>query len=77
MIPHAGSAYTYTYATMGRFMAWFIGWNMVLEYRRLRIHAWRWAGRAISSICCAVRDRFPRRLGQCAARGHRHLRSCI
>jgi basic amino acid/polyamine antiporter, APA family len=32
MIPHAGSSYTYTYATMGRFMAWFIGWNMVLEY---------------------------------------------
>lgn len=32
MIPHAGSSYTYTYATMGRFMAWFVGWNMVLEY---------------------------------------------
>jgi APA family basic amino acid/polyamine antiporter len=32
MIPHAGSSYTYTYATLGRFMAWFIGWNMVLEY---------------------------------------------
>src|SRR5476651_2245981 len=32
MIPQAGSSYTYTYATMGRFMAWFIGWNMVLEY---------------------------------------------
>jgi APA family basic amino acid/polyamine antiporter len=32
MIPVAGSAYTYTYATMGRFMGWFIGWNLVLEY---------------------------------------------
>ncbi|HSZ75637.1 MAG TPA: amino acid permease [Rhizomicrobium sp.] len=32
MIPVSGSAYTYTYATMGRFMAWFIGWNLVLEY---------------------------------------------
>ena len=32
MIPVAGSAYTYTFATMGRFMAWFIGWNLVLEY---------------------------------------------
>jgi APA family basic amino acid/polyamine antiporter len=32
MIPESGSAYTYAYATMGRFMAWFIGWNMVLEY---------------------------------------------
>src|SRR5262245_48572106 len=32
MIPVAGSAYTYTYATLGRFLAWFIGWNLVLEY---------------------------------------------
>src|ERR1051326_6182264 len=32
LIPVAGSAYTYTYATLGRFMAWFIGWNLVLEY---------------------------------------------
>lgn len=32
MIPVAGSAYVYTYATLGRFCAWFIGWNLVLEY---------------------------------------------
>ena len=32
MIPVAGSAYTYTYATMGRFVGWIIGWNLVLEY---------------------------------------------
>jgi APA family basic amino acid/polyamine antiporter len=32
MIPVAGSAYTYTYATMGRLLAWIIGWNLVLEY---------------------------------------------
>ena len=32
MIPVAGSAYTYTFATMGRFMAWIIGWDLVLEY---------------------------------------------
>jgi APA family basic amino acid/polyamine antiporter len=32
MIPVAGSAYSYAYATMGEFMAWFIGWNLVLEY---------------------------------------------
>jgi len=32
MIPVAGSAYTYTYATLGRFLAWVIGWNLVLEY---------------------------------------------
>lgn len=32
MIPIAGSAYTYTYATMGEFIAWIIGWDLVLEY---------------------------------------------
>ena len=32
MIPVAGSAYTYSYATMGQFMAWIIGWDLVLEY---------------------------------------------
>jgi APA family basic amino acid/polyamine antiporter len=32
MIPVAGSAYTYSYATMGRFIAWIIGWDLVLEY---------------------------------------------
>lgn len=32
MIPIAGSAYTYSYATMGEFVAWFIGWDLVLEY---------------------------------------------
>ena len=32
MIPIAGSAYTYAYATMGEFLAWIIGWDLVLEY---------------------------------------------
>lgn len=32
MIPVAGSAYTYSYATLGEFMAWIIGWDLVLEY---------------------------------------------
>lgn len=32
MIPVAGSAYTYSYATMGEFIAWVIGWDLVLEY---------------------------------------------
>ncbi len=31
-IPIAGSAYTYSYATMGEFIAWIIGWDLVLEY---------------------------------------------
>src|SRR3954465_15085348 len=32
IVPVAGSAYTYTYATMGQFLAWIIGWDLILEY---------------------------------------------
>ena len=32
LIPMSGSSYSYAYATLGELMAWFIGWNMVLEY---------------------------------------------
>ncbi|MBV8804786.1 MAG: amino acid permease, partial [Sinobacteraceae bacterium] len=32
MIPVSGSAYSYSYATLGEGVAWFIGWNLVLEY---------------------------------------------
>src|SRR5271166_1613603 len=31
-VPIAGSAYTYAYATMGEFIAWLIGWDLILEY---------------------------------------------
>ena len=32
MIPIAGSAYTYAYATLGEIFAWMIGWDLILEY---------------------------------------------
>lgn len=32
MIPIAGSAYTYTYTALGEFVAWLVGWNLILEY---------------------------------------------
>src|SRR3972149_10539174 len=32
LVPMAGSAYTYGYATLGEFLAWVIGWDLILEY---------------------------------------------
>lgn len=32
MVPISGSAYTYTYASIGEFLAWLVGWNLILEY---------------------------------------------
>ena len=32
MVPISGSAYTYAYATLGEFIAWIIGWDLIIEY---------------------------------------------
>jgi APA family basic amino acid/polyamine antiporter len=32
MVPIAGSAYTYAYASLGEFVAWIIGWDLIIEY---------------------------------------------
>lgn len=51
MIPIAGSAYTYSYATMGELMAWIIGWDLVLEYAvGAATVAVSWSG-YVASLC--------------------------
>lgn len=51
MIPVAGSAYTYGYASMGEFIAWIIGWDLVLEYLfSSATVAVGWSGYAVSLL---------------------------
>ncbi|MGE5731823.1 MAG: amino acid permease, partial [Gemmatimonas sp.] len=51
MIPVAGSAYTYAYATLGEFFAWIIGWDLVLEYLfGASAVAVGWSGYAVSFL---------------------------
>ena len=59
MIPVAGSAYTYTYATMGEFMAWMVGWILMLEYAIGNITvASAWSGYFINFLK-NINDVFP------------------
>src|SRR5438105_234903 len=53
MIPVSGSAYTYSYATLGEIIAWIIGWDLILEYA---VEIWRSqsVGRGISLSSAAV-----------------------
>ncbi len=51
MIPIAGSAYTYGYATLGEFFAWVIGWDLILEYSMgAATVAVGWSGYAVSVL---------------------------
>src|SRR5690625_6620010 len=63
MIPIAGSAYTYSYATMGEFIAWIIGWDLVLEYT---------VGAA--TVASSWRDYLIQFLAGCGVGVHEHLR---
>ena len=50
-VPVAGSAYTYAYATMGEFIAWIIGWDLILEYALgATTVAIGWSGYAVSFL---------------------------
>jgi APA family basic amino acid/polyamine antiporter len=51
MIPICGSAYTYSYATMGELMAWIIGWDLILEYSVAAMTvAIAWSGYVVSFL---------------------------
>ena len=51
MIPVAGSAYTYSYATMGELLAWIIGWDLILEYSVAAVTvAIAWSGYMVSFL---------------------------
>jgi APA family basic amino acid/polyamine antiporter len=62
MIPVAGSAYTYSYATFGELMAWIIGWDLVLEYSLSSATVALGWGANLVSLLGDVGVRFPARL---------------
>ena len=61
-VPIAGSAYTYAYATMGEFIAWMIGWDLILEYALgATTVAIGWSGYVVSflrDLGIAISDQF-------------------
>src|SRR2546423_14658676 len=60
MIPVAGSAYTYGYATLGEFIAWVIGWDLILEYALgAATVAVGWSGHLTSFLHDFVGINFP------------------
>src|SRR3954466_12058328 len=51
LVPMAGSAYTYGYATLGEFIAWIIGWDLILEYALGSVTvAIGWSGYVVSFL---------------------------
>src|SRR5213593_4317806 len=68
LVPMAGSAYTYGYATLGELFAWIIGWDLVLEYALGAVTvAIGWSGYVVSFARTALGWDFPCALS--AARG--------
>ena len=63
MLPVSGSAYSYSYATLGEFIAWFIGWCLVLEYLfASSTVAVGWSGYLISFLTTTLGLPFPAEL---------------
>ncbi len=60
-VPVAGSAYTYAYATLGEFVAWIIGWDLILEYALgAATVAVGWSGNLVTLLTSSA-SAFPRR----------------
>jgi len=60
MIPIAGSAYTYSYASVGEFLAWIIGWDLILEYAAgAGTVAIGWSGYFVSFLYRSLHVPFP------------------
>ena len=57
MVPVAGSAYTYAYATLGELFAWIIGWDLVLEYAVGSGHGGQRLVGLLPDACCQDRHR--------------------
>jgi APA family basic amino acid/polyamine antiporter len=71
-VPVAGSAYTYSYATMGEFIAWIIGWDLVLEYAAgAATVGVGWSGHFVSLLGQRPRRGAPRATCRRASRGAR------
>ena len=51
---YAGSAYTYSYATLGEIFAWIIGWDLILEYVVSNVAIWWRVGFAFGIYECAT-----------------------
>ena len=62
IIPAAGSAYSYTYATLGELAAWLIGWNLLLEYGLANSAVAAGWGGYLSQLLDSVGLQFPARL---------------
>jgi basic amino acid/polyamine antiporter, APA family len=65
MIPVAGSAYTYSYATIGEFLAWIIGWDLILEYAvGATTVSIGWSGYLVSFLQKTLHIPFPAELSK-------------